>query len=216
MKSIKDILRERDIKYLCHFTKVGNLESIFGNGLCPRCDLHDEETNPDSKIVGIVNDQFRYDNHTDANCLSLSFPNSKMFYRFREGDDSEWVVIFFDAAYILLNKNCAFYPTNAASNHVRFQDVSNFQSALAFQQLFAGDQDCRQCLLPKDPTDVQAEVLVFDRIEESSIVGCVVSSDNVKENLEREFPDYEFLSTQGRWGVFDDRLNARKNGFEGY
>lgn len=216
MESIEGILRERDINYICHFTKVGNLESIFRYGLCPRCYLYDEETNPDSEIVGIVNDQFRYDNHTNASCLSISFPNSKMFYRFREENDSEWVVILFDAAYILRNKNCAFYPTNAASNQVRFQDVSNFQDILAFQQLFVGDQECRQFLLSKDPTDVQAEVLVFDRIEASSIARCVVSSDNVKENLEREFPDYEFLSTQGRWGVFDDRLNARKNGFEGY
>jgi len=216
MESIEGILRERDINYLCHFTKVGNLESIFRNGLYPRCDLYDEETNPDSEIVGIVNDQFRYDNHTNASCLSISFPNSSMFFSLRcQSDINEWAVIFFKAS-VLVNKICMFCPTNAASSYITSQPDSNFQGVTAFQRLFLGSEDERASLLPKDPTDVQAEVLVFDVIEPNYIAGCVVGTDHLRDYLSRKFPGYCFRSAQNQWDVFDDRLSARKNNFIGY
>ena len=216
--SIENILRERQIQYLCHFTRLENLESILTHGLIPRSDLYNPVFNPnrDLRVSGLFNDTVRADEKINAICLSVAFPNSKIFYKLRrEQENSQWVVIVLHSS-LLLNKNCAFYPTNAANNNVRHFDISNFQGERAFNILFDDIGDERRFLLSKDPTDVQAEVLVFDRIEESFIARCVVSSNNIKENLEREFPDYEFLSTQGQWGVFDDRLNARKNGFEGY
>ena len=117
---------------------------------------------------------------------------------------------------MLVNKICMFCPTNAASSYITSQPDSNFQGVTAFQRLFLGSEDERASLLPKDPTDVQAEVLVFDVIEPNYIAGCVVGTDHLRDNLSRKFPGYCFRSAQNQWDVFDDRLSARKNNFIGY
>lgn len=216
--SIENILRERQIQYLCHFTRLENLESILTHGLIPRSDLYNPVFNPnrDLRVSGLFNDTVRADEKINAICLSIAFPNSKMFYKLRrEQENSQWVVIVLHSS-LLLSKNCAFYPTNAANNNVRHSDISNFQGERAFNILFDDIGDERQFLLPKDPTDVQAEVLVFDKIEQRYIVGCVFDSDNLKDEFINKFPNYKFKSNQNGGGVFSDRSYARKNGFKGY
>ena len=79
--------------------------------------------------------------------------------------------------------------------------------------LFEGADEEREFLLPKDPTDVQAEVLVFDEIERRYILGCVFDSDNLKDEFINKFPNYKFKSNQNRWGVFDNRFSRKKKWF---
>lgn len=216
--SIENILQERQIQYLCHFTRLENLESILTYGVIPRSNLYNEEfnNNPYLPVHGIFNDRYRIDGKTDAICLSISFPNSSMFYRLRCADNrTKWAVIVLSAD-VLIDKNCAFYPTNAANNCVRRLPTKNFQRIDALNALFEGSDEEREYLLPKDPTDVQAEVLVFDKIEQRYIVSCVFDSDDLKDEFINKFPNYKFESNQNRWGVFNDRFYARKNGFKDY
>lgn len=110
--SIENILRERQIQYLCHFTRLENLESILTHGLIPRADLYNAEFNPNPSlpIHSIFNDRHRIDGKPNANCLSISFPNSSMFYGLRcSNDTAQWAVIVLSAR-ILIDKKCAFYP----------------------------------------------------------------------------------------------------------
>ena len=235
--SIENILRERQIKYLCHFTRLENLESILTHGLIPRSNLYNAEFNPNPRlrvsglfpnprlrVSGLFNDTVRADNHPDATCLSISFPNSRMFSALRhecingnwiEKQGIYWAVIVLKSD-VLLDKKCAFYPTNAANNCVRHLPTENFQRVDALNALFEGADEEREYLLPKDPTDVQAEVLVFDKIEQRYIVSCVFDSDDLKDEFINKFPNYKFESNPNRWGVFNDRFYARKNGFKDY
>ncbi|PLA39678.1 DUF4433 domain-containing protein [Neisseria sicca] len=215
--SIENILRERQIQYLCHFTRLENLESILTHGLIPRSDLYNPEFNPNRnlRVSGLFNDTVRADEKINAICLSIAFPNSKMFYKLRrEQENSQWVVIVLHSS-LLLSKNCAFYPTNAANNNVRHSDISNFQGERAFNILFDDIGDERQFLLPKDPTDVQAEVLVFDNIETNYIACCVFNSNDLRDNFLARYTNYQFYSLQNQWGLFDDRLRARQHNFIG-
>mgnify|MGYP003588228517 FL=1 len=214
---IKNILQERQIQYLCHFTRLENLESILTYGLIPRNNLYNSVFNPNPSlhVSGLFNDTVRADEKTNAICLSITFPNSKMFYKLRkEQENSQWVVIVLHST-LLVNKNCAFYPTNAANNSVRHFDIGDFQGGSALQMLFDGTDEERKSLLSKDPTDVQAEVLVFDNIETNYIACCVFNSDGLMDSFSERYTNYRFYSLQNQWGLFDDRLRARQHNFIG-
>ena len=73
-KNLNDFLCKNQIDTLYHFTRVENLANIINYGLVPRNII--ESNNIDSHF----NDEWRYDNCTDANCLSIEFPNYKMFH----------------------------------------------------------------------------------------------------------------------------------------
>ena len=214
--SIENILRERQIKYLCHFTRLENLESILTHGLIPRSNLYNAEFNPNPSlsIHGIFNDRYRIDGKPDATSLSISFPNSSMFYGLRCSNSSvKWAVIVLNAQ-VLIDKDCAFYHTNAANSNVNSIPISNFQGEKALEQLFKTNGN-RQNLLKKDPTDVQAEVLVFDTIESDYILGAVLMSDEDVNYFKEKFSKLTFFKHR-YWDVFSDRYSARINGFKGY
>ncbi len=223
--SIENILRERQIKYLCHFTRLENLESILTHGLIPRSNLYNAEFNPNPRlrVSGLFNDTVRADNHPDATCLSISFPNSRMFSALRhecingnwiEKQGIYWAVIVLKSD-VLLDKKCAFYPINAADSDVNSEEADNFKSMEAFLQMFEGNNKEREFLLPKDPTNVQAEVLVFDKIEPNYILGAVLMLDEHVDYFKEKFSSLLFFKHK-YWGVFSDRSYARKNGFKGY
>lgn len=223
--SIQNILRERQIQYLCHFTRLENLESILTHGLIPRSDLYNPVFNPnrDLRVSGLFNDTVRADNHPDATCLSISFPNSRMFSALRhecingkwiEKQGIYWAVIVLKSD-VLLKKDCAFYPINAADSDVNSEEADNFKSLDSFRQMFEGSNKEREFLLPKDPTNVQAEVLVFDCVESSYILGAVLMSDEDVNYFKEKFSKLTFFKHR-YWDVFSDRYCARINGFKGY
>ncbi|MDO4879288.1 MAG: DarT ssDNA thymidine ADP-ribosyltransferase family protein [Neisseria sp.] len=130
----------------------------------------------------IFPDPFRADGK-NASCLSIMFPNNKMLWHKRqEYPDQFWVFLLLKPD-ILWECDCAFYPTNAASTGLRHQPVEKFKTAAAFEAMF-GDMviretrfEIQQIPRPSDlkaylPTDVQAEVLVFDAISPDYITEC--------------------------------------------
>ena len=70
-------------------------------------------------------------------------------------------------------------------------------------------------LLDKDPTDVQAEVMVFDIIEPKYITGVIFEKDSHQLSFTNKHSTISTSSTQGYWGVFDDRKVSRSKNFSG-
>ncbi len=164
--AIQKIVQQRNITRLFHFTHSDNLSSIIEHGLIARKFLDEKE------IVYGYNDEMRIEGHLDAICLSVSYPNAKMLFKYRQLKEGNWILLAIDPA-VLWEKDCAFYPTNAASNNVRFNELPLMKSADAFKSMFAENvfSESRSNTLPKEyTTDVQAEVLAFSNIEPSYIL----------------------------------------------
>lgn len=159
---LETFLHERQIDTLYHFTRIENLENILFYGLLPR------DTIKRNNIVSHFNDSWRHDKCSDANCLSLEFPNYKMFYKLRKANPhSKWIVLKLNID-ILFDFKCAYCWTNAGDERVY---NTSLQSRMSVDSLFdlynnrsgypkreeTGIKDCY-------PTNPQAEVLVFDII----------------------------------------------------
>ena len=162
--NIQQEVERRGITKVLHFTHIDNLPLILQKGILTRGSL----TEPPAKF----NDEVRLDGHLDATCLSISFPNSKMFYKCRMNRTGDWVLLSLDPR-ILWEKSCSFYKCNAASASVSSLDPSTLTGLQAFNEMFyeTPEPDTRENnnLTPCYTTDVQAEVLVFDDIDVSYI-----------------------------------------------
>lgn len=163
---IEQFCEECAITTLCHFTRIENLQSILQEGLLGRSLL---ETRGQQFLF---NDPKRIDGHPEAVCLSISFPNYKMFYNFRESkkkegvNDSQWVVLLLDAK-VLWELDCAFCQRNAAHNAVRYVPLEDRKRPKALEDMFGDFYDIKHQSLsiPQNyPTHPQAEVLVFNPI----------------------------------------------------
>lgn len=95
---------------------------------------------------------------------------------------------------LLYELDCAFYPTNAASNRVRHASKTEFQGAQALENMFADGVPCPAGTYSRakwnldscETSDPQAEVLVFETIP-ARYIKCVL--------FETEEMDYEY----SRW-----------------
>lgn len=187
---MQDAVQALGIPYLVHFTRLCNLNRILSEGLKSRKNLEQEGREY------LFSDNMRFDRHSDAICLSISFPNYKMFYSLREANSQDrWAVILIQPK-LLWEKDCAFFKTNAASNDCRFLDISSRKSRQAFLELFDEQskvfQDENRMVksvevrsyfnLPANyTTDPQAEVLCFESIETDYIMEiCFQSEDDRK------------------------------------
>ena len=203
--TIQEVINRRNIKFLVHFTRLENLDNILTNGIIPRNDIKDEFINPldflfdNKKSSGkyIYNDDYRYDGKCDYSCLSIGFPNDLMFYKFKvDNPNSEWAIIGVSVE-VLLNYDCLFYPCNAASSTVSNQDISKFQGAKAFDEMFQNDLSY--------PQDVQAEVMVKGVIEPKHIKGCVFSEQKYVDEYSKKFPNLKFILHPNGQGFFGKR-----------
>lgn len=175
---IQQFCEERGITTLCHFTRVENLQNILQEGLIGRSLLEEREQD------FLRNDPDRADGRKEAVCLSISFPNYKMFWNIRktkekdEGiKDAQWIILILDAK-VLWELDCAFCQTNASSGAVipllsdeRIGKQKRHESLKdMFVDIFYDSKReiriHRQKLqIPEHyTTDPQAEVLVFDPI----------------------------------------------------
>ena len=114
-EQIRDFCTERGIETLVHFTRFENLESILNKGLMSRKELEkwDSENQP------VFNDSQRLDQCPDSISLSISFPNYKMFFPYRQKNTAKWAVILLKPD-ILWEMDCAFCMDNAASSLIRY------------------------------------------------------------------------------------------------
>lgn len=163
------LIEQRGIQWLCHFTPRYNLESIRRFGLIPRNLLNDVQ----------VTDHTRYDRHSNAICLSISKPNSWMFNKKQE-QGLDLCLLLINPA-VLYEKNCLFYPHNAATAIYRDASDEMLQGEKALERLFANEVtyqksgrelttirrngDLKKC----ETTSDQAEVQCLDIIEPTYI-----------------------------------------------
>lgn len=161
-QQIAEFCKSRNITEICHFTRIENLKGILSEGLLPRATL---ESRPAAKLP-IFTDELRLDRQRNASCLSISFPNYKMFWQKRKlsGDDNLWVVVLYDYSAITRH-NCAFTTQNAAANI--HSDLASRNTVDHLAELFGDFGTIRRndLRIPANyPTNPQAEVLAFEMI----------------------------------------------------
>lgn len=172
---MEQILQEKNIESLVHFTNVENLESILEKGLLTRKSLEDEN------IAFEQNDEKRLDGELDSISLSVEHPNYKMFYRLRcDYPEKSWVVLKIKAS-ILKNNNAMFYVENAASSSVASITVEDRMKKEMFNKMFEDFNGVERSALdipPKYPTNPQAEILFLDSISQNDITHIAFGNMN--------------------------------------
>ena len=175
-----EFLRNRGVQHLVHFTRIDNLPSVLRSGLLSRDELQAQE------IRHSYNDPYRFDHLSNGTCLSITFPNYKMFYRLRqEHPEQDWAVLRIDPA-IVSHKRCVFNYENAASKQLSTLSAESRMGIEALRGMFS-DHDgmpSRSTLrIPENlPTNPQAEILVLDHIEPRYILEVAIDTkDRVRD-----------------------------------
>ncbi len=185
---MKQLLAERQIEWLVHFTQADNLPNIMQYGLLPRTVLDEQN------IHSFYNDDYRYDDCLNAICMSIEFPNYKMFYKLRQDNpQTDWVVLFLKAD-ILCDFPCAFCYTNAGNAAMYSTPIEQRMGKNAFLRLFDDPPNgpTRKELNIGDwyPTNPQAEVLVFGTIPTEYISKIYFQSNQTMKNYIKFIPDF--------------------------
>lgn len=176
--NIQTFIESHGISHLVHFTQVDKLPFIISEGLLSNKKLR--------QLGRPVLDEYRYDGKPDHVCVSISFPNYQMFYRYTQGNTSDWCVLVIDVK-VLWHNNCLFYPYNAATSDLAKRPVSEFQGLRALQEMYAKSIQGRERYseLPSAfPTSPQAEVLVPATVSPSEIVSAEFSNAVIKQSYQ--------------------------------
>lgn len=222
-QKLLQIVKDRQITHLFHFTSVSNLESIFQHGLMSKKDL---ESKVGQEYVETFDsfDELRLDNRTDAISISISHPNVKVLKRYMKSyPKTKWTALVLSVD-IILDKSCLFYPMNAASKYCTNNPYIWFEGVQGFERLFCNSikenwEVSNRCsnhidnnkyhknhiVFGKDPTSIQAEILCFDLIEPKYIKGCITDSDFLLKTLSDRYPllpiqkvHFSFFESDGR------------------
>ena len=160
----KSIL-EKGINNLYHFTDVRNLENILKYGVVPRSILDKRN------IEHIYNDEYRFDKCKNAVCISIEFPNYKMFYKLRKD-----------------------YEDRNAGDHSMYScSIEERKEKAAFLELFKdrdGYPKREKTNVPCNyPTHPQAEVLVFGTINPQYIKKVFFDKKIILEKYKKKISD---------------------------
>ncbi|MCC4791198.1 DarT ssDNA thymidine ADP-ribosyltransferase family protein [Vibrio splendidus] len=197
---VQAIINKRKIESLYHFSKIENLEAIVNQGLVPRARLKDGDFE--------FTDVNRSDGFLNANCISVSFPQYRMFFIKRvQNPQQNWVVLELSPE-LILDKDSAFFERNAASREVKSEIIENRKLATAFEKMFDDidelpSRDKRK--LPDNlPSDPQAEILVFDKIERSYIMAAHFANEAV---LSKYKDQLKGIDSRVSPELFDNRVD---------
>lgn len=200
--SIQNILKNREIEYLVHFTKASNLQSIMQHGLVSRDKIDD------GYYAASVNDQQRLDNRRNTISTSVSFPNYKMFFKYRKISNESWVVLLLDPQ-LLLSKSAYFCKHNAADYRIREQNSELLKRPQEFLGMFDNIDNfpsrIEQNLRKNDPTDPQAEILILDTIEPRFIRHVCFESRSDYSEFKLDNPKIKSVLQSSSNGMFSSR-----------
>ncbi|GIV07762.1 MAG: hypothetical protein KatS3mg017_0964 [Fimbriimonadales bacterium] len=170
---IKEICIQKGIHEVVHFTHVENVDSIMKYGLLSIMDLNVRN------IPYHYNDRERLECVPEGICLSISFPNYKMFYSYRRRAGEKSFVVFSLKPSLLWELPCLFCFSNASANEVRNRltaDRESLMTAEAFSAMFSEEAIRRHRIrrsvlnIPENyTTDPQAEVICLHPIDVSYI-----------------------------------------------
>lgn len=195
------------VPYLLHFTRVTNLPSIMAHGLYPIGSVREIGATP------AINDQYRFDGHRNSTSVSIGFPNCQMLYKYRMADAAvDWAILILYPT-ILWAKNCAFCRHNAADARISGQPLPHLMMPQAFMSMYEESEGLlsrgEQKLKPFDPTDVQAEVLVFDVIEPQYVAGVIFEKATVRDAFLPHLGERKTYIHANNKGLFANRKYAR-------
>ena len=204
---IRAHVKEVEIPYLVHFTRTANLPAIMQNGLYPISRASEIGAAPH------INDELRLDGHLDGISLSIGFPNYQMFWKYRqENPDIDWSVLVITPSVLWL-KDCAFCKHNAADARISSLPLDTLKTSQAlvgmYEEIPGIEPREDQKLKSYDPTDPQAEVLVFDIIEPELILGATFATKATKDEYENLFGERK-LRVDGNKRFFASRGYVRK------
>lgn len=179
--TIRQYCTERNIDRLFHFTRVENLQGILANGLLPPSQIRNRQ------LQCTRNDMNRHDG-LDAICLSIEWPNYKMFYPLRiENPGVKWAVLEIQHS-VLWEKQCCFSTKNAADGTVSSLSVEERSGLAAFEALFGEiGAKPRASLGIRNyfPTNPQAEVSCFETIEPAYIRTIWLDDSDVAADMKQ-------------------------------
>jgi TPR repeat protein len=199
---IQEIIKNKKVKHVVHFTRLVNLKGILSHGLITRKKIIE------LNILSDFNDSYRFDNQENSISCSIEFPNYKMLYKLQQDiPDTEWVVIILKPS-VLWEKDCAFSNTNAASKSVTSIPIEQRKGADALKTMFDDlpEAPCREKLgIPANyPTDPQAEILVLENINPQYILNIATQSEETATRLQGIYPEFKFLYKQS---IFNPRMD---------
>lgn len=171
--------KSRRIKFFVHFTRIENLPSIAQNGLLTRKNLD----NMSAEYV--YNDSNRFDKLKNSLSLSVTFPNYKMFFKYK-GHATNWAVILLDAEKILATLPCAFHAANASANSERYRKLKERMTLDAFKRMFDDSERKGRKLKDNETTDPQAEIICLADIPLKYFLG-IVFENSARLNANQQF-----------------------------
>ncbi len=206
---IKELAERLQIPFLLHFTRAENIPSIMQHGLYPVSRVGEVCNAP------LINDHLRLDGHLNGTSTSIAFPNSRMFFKYRnENPGQAWAVLALHPSLLWL-KECAFCKYNAADIRISAQPLCNLQTFSAFEGLFAESEPPSRVvekLKAYDPTQDQAEVMILDIIEPQLIAGAVYDNAAIKDQYAPHMGDRPQYVNRPNKNIFAQRRYARLYG----
>ena len=177
----QDVIRQREIHRLCHFTRIDRLQSILENGLLA------------SNYEGIEkNDADRWDGHLDCICTSVEYPNTFYLAQLVERTNTnieDWVILEINTG--VINDSSLFCQVNAAKDsgmHLK-SGVEAF-SSLFDSHIEISSRDRNKNWIDCVPTDLQAEILIRDRIDVGNLTGVIFHSNCNKNLIPHNIPNH--------------------------
>ncbi len=159
-EEIKSFCAKRGISELLHFVKAAKMPFILRYGLLTNAILRN--------AGGTIEDNSRIDRNDDHVCLSIDFPNYKLFYKRRMEYATEiWCVLSINKS-LLWERPCLFFPSNAAKNNGQ-NGKRGLEGIQAIYAANAGATERSPLLKNSLPTEPQAEVLVPDTVQPEDI-----------------------------------------------
>ncbi len=180
----------------------------MSHGLYPIARVHEVGAVPS------INDLYRRDGHSNGTSVSIGFPNCQMLYKYRmENPNIDWAILVLHPD-ILWMKACAFCKHNAADGRISALSLASLMTPQAFAGMYDEIEGVptreEQFLKASDPTDVQAEVLVFDVIEPQYIAGVIFERGAVRDGYLQHLDNQKtYIHANGK-GMFASRRYARK------
>lgn len=195
------------IPFLVHFTRAINLPSITAHGLYPI------ERASEIRATPHINDECRLDGYRNSTSVSIGFPNCQMLYKLRMDEpQTDWAILGLDPS-ILWTKDCAYCCHNAADARISSQRLFDLKTFEAFKGMYDEIDGVlsreQQRLKAFDPTDVQAEVLVFDVIEPKYIGGVIFEKASVRDAYLPHLNGRQTFIHGKSKGMFANRKYAR-------
>lgn len=189
----ENIIKDRNITRLCHFTRTNNLPFILGDGIDSHNGIIANTLITDASFLKPTDDN-RVDGKKDYICTSVQYPNSFYFSTVQKNEAqklfSDWVIMEIDPK--VINDTTLFCPVNAATKGGTLikGGVDAFEHI--FDNVVYGARDRafeRGMFKPHNiPTNIQAEVMIKNKISKEHIFGLIFVNEEEakKEKLRLE------------------------------